>query len=133
MALYERLLLDTQAIILWAITPEKLPEAVQIAIADSKREIYFSPVSAMEINTKVRIGKLDSARALAQSFASQMITGGFKELPLLSNHSQMAGSFISSNNDPWDRLLAAQARIEQMGFVTNDQNMDEFGIHILWK
>jgi PIN domain nuclease of toxin-antitoxin system len=129
----ESLLLDTQAIILWSIEPGRLPKVIQDAIANPSNTIYFSSVSAMEIATKVRIGKLEKARALVTDFADQLVAGGFIELPLSAAHAEMAGSFSSANNDPWDRLLAAQARIERMGFVTSDGKMDDFGVRIIWK
>lgn len=129
----ERLLLDTQAVILWATDERRLPVAVRRALTDGERPVYFSPVSAMEIATKVRIGKLDSARPLSTAFADQMTAHGFVELPLTAAHAEMAGGFVSDHNDPWDRLLAAQARVEQLDLVTSDDKMAEFGVRIFWK
>jgi PIN domain nuclease of toxin-antitoxin system len=128
----ERLLLDTHTIIWSALDVDKLSSAARSAIENPDNNVYFSPVTTMEIATKVRIGKLDMARPLATGFADQMIGRGFIELPLVATHAEMAGSFLSGNNDPWDRLLAAQARIEQMGLVTNDSKMDDFGVRIFW-
>lgn len=128
----ERLLLDTHTVIWSAIYPEKLSSRARAAIEGPDNVVYFSPVTAMEIVTKVRIGKLEIARPLATGFFDQMNARGFTELPLLSEHSEMAGAFRSSNNDPWDRLLAAQARIEHLGLVTCDAKMGDFGVNIFW-
>ena len=128
----ERLLLDTHAVIWSALNPTRLSRAARVAIEDPGNSIYFSPVSAMEITTKVRIGKLDFARPLASGFADQMVARGFAELPLSAAHAEMAGSFLGANNDPWDRLLAAQARLEKFGLVTNDAKMSDFGVRIFW-
>ena len=128
----KRLLLDTHAVIWSALFPAKLSQSARAAIEDESNRIYFSPVTAMEIATKVRIGKLDMARPLATGFADQMIARHFVELPLSAAHAELAGSFLSANNDPWDRLLAAQARIENLGLVSNDGNMSDLGVRIFW-
>jgi PIN domain nuclease of toxin-antitoxin system len=126
------LLLDTHAVIWAALDPDLLSKAARTAIEDPDNSVHFSPVTAMEISTKVRIGKLEFARPLATGLAEQMSARGFAELPLLSNHAELAGSFDSANNDPWDRLLAAQARAEAMSLVTNDSKMTDFGIDRFW-
>lgn len=128
----ERLLLDTHAVIWSALFPAKLSRAARAAIEDGSNRIFFSPVTAMEIATKVRIGKLDLARPLANGFADQMIARQFVELPLTATHAELAGTFHSANNDPWDRLLAAQARLENLGLITNDGNMGDLGVRIFW-
>ena len=57
---------------------------------------------------------------------------GFKPLALTLAHGDLAGSFASSHQDPWDRLLAAQAKIEDLALVTNDPQMEMFGIKPYW-
>ena len=128
----DRLLLDTHAVIWSALYPAKLSRSARSAIEDETNRIYFSPVTAMEIATKVRIGKLDIARPLTIGFAEQMAARNFIELPLSCAQAELAGSFRSNNNDPWDRLLAAQARVENLGLITSDGKMDDFGIRLLW-
>ena len=128
----DRLLLDTHTVIWAALYPAKLSPSARAAIEDASNRIFFSPVTAMEIATKVRIGKLDMARALATGFAEQMMARDFVELPLRAAHAELAGSLRSENNDPWDRLLAAQARVENLGLITNDGKMDDFGVRIFW-
>ena len=128
----DRLLLDTHAVIWTALCPDKLSRTARAAIEDEGNRIYFSPITAMEIATKVRIGKLDMARPLASGFADQMVARNFVELPLSAAHAELAGSFRSGNNDPWDRLLAAQARVENLGLITNDGKMDDLGVRIFW-
>ena len=128
----ERLLLDTHAVIWSALDPGELSSKARSAIKDPSNTIYVSPITAMEIAAKVRIGKLEIARPLAIGFSDQMVARGFVELPLRSVHAEMAGSFRSTNNDPWDRLLAAQAKIEDLGLVSNDGKMSDFGVRIFW-
>ncbi|HEX8620886.1 MAG TPA: type II toxin-antitoxin system VapC family toxin [Allosphingosinicella sp.] len=128
----EPLLLDTHAIIFWASDQSKLSRAAFAAIENGENEVYVSPVSAMEIATKVRIGRLEVGRPLASGFRRQMMERGFSELVLTIDHAELAGSFPSPHNDPWDRLLAAQAQIEGMTLVTNDARMGSFGVKTYW-
>ena len=128
----ERVLLDTHALIYWAVDPRKLSAAATRLIEDGDNEVYVSAVSAMEIATKVRIGKLRIAEGLARGFGRQMSERGFVELGLTCDHAELAGSYPSPHNDPWDRLIAAQASIEDLTLITNDPQMGTFSIKTLW-
>lgn len=128
----EKFLLDTHTVVWTALEPEKLSSRARTIIEDDTNKIMFSPVTAMEIATKVRIGKFDLARTLSHGFSAQMTARQFSELLLTAEHAELAGSFSSPNNDPWDRLLAAQAQVERATLITCDSKMDGFGIATLW-
>jgi PIN domain nuclease of toxin-antitoxin system len=125
-------LLDTNTVIWWFFGAELLSYHSFEAIADRSIDVYVSAVSAMEIATKFRIGKLKLAAPLAARFAEVTTEEGFKPLPLTLEHGDLAGSFPSPHQDPWDRLLAAQAKIEDLALVTNDRQMETFGIKPYW-
>ena len=125
-------LLDTNTVIWWYFGAELLSYHAFEAIADRSIDVYVSAVSAMEIATKFRIGKLALAAPLAAKFAEVTAEEGFKPLPLSLAHGDLAGSFVSPHQDPWDRLLAAQAKIENLALVTNDSKMESFGIKPFW-
>ena len=125
-------LLDTHALIWWLGEAELLTMTSFDVIADRTIDIYVSPVSAMEIATKFRIGKLPFAAKYAGRLAEIVNDEGFIPLPLTAAHADLAGSLISSNNDPWDRLLAAQAKLENLALISNDSKMAEFGISQFW-
>ena len=125
-------LLDTHALIWWLGEAELLTMTSFDVIADRTIDVYVSPVSAMEIATKYRIGKLPIAAKYAGQLAEIVVEEGFIPLPLTAAHADLAGSFISANNDPWDRLLAAQAKLENLALISNDSKMGEFGISQFW-
>lgn len=125
-------LLDTNTVIWWFFGAELLSYHSFEAIADRSIDVYVSAVSAMEIATKFRIGRLQLAAPLAGKFAKVTAEEGFKSLPLTPEHGDLAGSFPSPHQDPWDRLLAAQAKIEELALVTNDRQMETFGIKPYW-
>jgi PIN domain nuclease of toxin-antitoxin system len=125
-------LLDTHALIWWLGEAELLTMRSFDIIADGSIDIYVSAVSAMEISTKYRIGKLPKAANYAGRIEEVIVEEGFAPLHLTSAHADLAGSFQSANNDPWDRLLAAQAKLEHLALISNDSEMQDFGISQFW-
>ena len=126
------ILLDTHTLLWWVHQPASLTQRAGDLNGDGDNRIFVSPVSAIEIATKSRKGKLEFDSPLASEFTAQTALEGFTQLPISAEHAQLAGSFDSPHKDPWDRLLAAQARLERMILVTIDARMADFGIDTLW-
>jgi PIN domain nuclease of toxin-antitoxin system len=127
-----RLLLDTHALI-WALAgSRKLSRTAREAIASLDNEILVSAASAMEVATKVRLGKLPEAEALARGFEQALAAADYVGLPISVMHAAHAGRLAIGHKDPFDRLLIAQAQIEQVPLVSNEQLFDQFGIERLW-
>ena len=125
-------LLDTHALIWFVAGSELLPVTVRGVIEDASNGVYVSAVSAMEITTKYRLGKLSSAAPLAVNFGRTIADRGFQSLPITIGHAERAGSMDIPHKDPFDRLLIAQALIEQMSLVSNEAVFDGFGVSRLW-
>lgn len=126
------MLLDTHALIWWLAGDEALSRCARDAIADEANEIVVSAASAMEIATKFRIGKLPGAALLAQNFEEIIAEQGFGELPISVRHARRAGDMNIAHKDPFDRLLIAQAQVEDRVLVSNEALFDEFAIKRLW-
>jgi PIN domain nuclease of toxin-antitoxin system len=127
-----RLLLDTHALIWWEEGNDKLGDAAKQAIADEANEVFVSAVSAMEISTKFRLGKLPSAERLAQDFEAIIADQGFRPLSISVRHARLAGSLQLAHRDPFDRLLIAQALAEDLPLATNEALFDGFGVTRVW-
>ena len=127
-----RLLLDTHALLWWLSGDEHLPERARTAISDSANEVYVSAVSAWEIATKVRIGKLAGAERLAADFGSHLRSQAFVGLPISVEHAQRAGRLPGPHRDPFDRMLIAQAHADDLVLVSNEAVFDQYGITRLW-
>lgn len=127
-----RLLLDTHALLWWTHEPEVLSAPAYAAIGDAANEVFVSAVSAMEIATKNRIGKLTYRTSLATSFVKTVAARGFQLLPIECEHAERAGNFAGEHRDPWDRLLAAQAQLEGLSLVSNDSKLVAFGVETVW-
>jgi PIN domain nuclease of toxin-antitoxin system len=102
------------------------------AIADPRAIVFVSAASAWEIATKVRIGKLPGAIEVAERFSSILSDQSFKPLPIGIEHARRAGLMPGEHRDPFDRMRIAQAQIEALCLITNEECFDSFGIKRLW-
>lgn len=127
-----RILLDTHALIWFFLGDARLPPRSRDVISAPDNEIFASAASAWEIATKFRLGKLADAAALANGFEIVVAEQGFVELPITARHARLSGSIALANADPFDRILVAQAVIEQMALVSNERPFDTVGIHRIW-
>jgi PIN domain nuclease of toxin-antitoxin system len=57
---------------------------------------------------------------------------GFEKLPILFPHAEAAGALPAYQRDPFDRMLIAQAIIENLTLVSNDRRMERYDVPILW-
>lgn len=99
---------------------------------DTTNEILVSAVSAMEVSTKFRLGKLPDAEILAQDFESIMEAQGFIELPISIRHGRIAGNLQVAHKDPFDRLLIAQSLADDIPLISNETLFDDFGVTRVW-
>jgi PIN domain nuclease of toxin-antitoxin system len=127
-----RLLLDTHALIWWMLDDPKLGRRARQALIDLDHTIYVSASSAWEIATKYRIGKLPQAEPFVRTFSENMRKQGFQELPISTGHANRAGLLPGQHQDPFDRLLIAQAQAENLLLVSNEKLFDSFGVQRLW-
>ena len=127
-----RLLLDTHAVVWWFSGNPRLSENASRVIADPSNQIFVSAVTAWEIATKFRLGKMPSVAGLARDFRNRVADQEFVELPITVRHSLHAGSLPGPHKDPFDRMLIAQAIVEDLVLVSNETLFDRYGIHRLW-
>ncbi|MCP5179045.1 MAG: type II toxin-antitoxin system VapC family toxin [Pseudomonadales bacterium] len=125
-------LLDTHALLWWLFDDPKLSTNARGVILDPGNDILVSSISALEIATKHRLGKLDSAAPLLQDFSSWMVQAGFSELPVSIAHATRAGSWPQPHRDPFDRVLAAQSLLEGAPLISRNATLAQFGVTLLW-
>ena len=127
-----RILLDTHTL-LWAAFDEDLlsPRARRL-IQSPASEIIVSAATAWEVATKFRLGRLDFARDLAENFISEVTAAGYLLLPISVEHALRAGLLTGNHKDPFDRMLAAQAIHENLPLLSNDSQLDVFGVRREW-
>jgi PIN domain nuclease of toxin-antitoxin system len=88
--------------------------------------------SCWDIATKYRLGKLPEAEPLMGDFAAKLRALGFIFIPMSVDHACLAGSFTMTHKDPFDRLIAAQAKLEDLPPLSDDPVFDAFPIRRIW-
>lgn len=123
-----RLLLDTH-ILLWALlTPARLSNAARDALADDANDVAISVASAWEIAIKHALGRLNVPVDRLDALIAEL---GFTLLPIILPHAIAAGALPRHHNDPFDRMLVAQARHEALTLVTADNTLQRYDVAIL--
>lgn len=120
-------LLDTHTLLWLIFAPERVPAALRSVLADPDVTVFASAASAMEIATKTRLGKLpDEYMPLVQAWGARLSDLQFTSLPITHEHALLAGTLLWEHRDPFDRLLAAQAIIENLTLATRDEALADF-------
>lgn len=127
-----RCLLDTHTLIWWMTSDSHLSGAASELIAEELNIVLVSAVSAWEIATKIRLGKLPAAQSLVQDFVPDLERHNIRILAITADHGLRAGLLPGPHKDPFDRMLIAQALIENLPIVSNDRVFDGYGVERLW-
>ena len=116
-----RLLLDSHTL-LWAIYgSSQLSANAQALILNDDNDLFYSPVSLYEIAFKASRGRMPAAAIYLPEAAR---SSDFREVPLTSLHLVHAARLDWDHGDPWDRILLAQAHLEDMDLISADSAFD---------
>lgn len=127
-----RLLLDTSALLWWLEDGNDLSDNARREIDRLGNTIFVSSISLYEIALKVHIGKLTLPGRTPSDLPSAIDTAKFVRLGVTMEHGLIAGQLPLAHKDPWDRLLAAQAMVEDVAIVSDDDAFDVLGAARLW-
>jgi len=120
-----RLLLDTHAL-LWWLADEELTSEARALIADPENAVTVSAASAWEISIKQALGKLTAPDDLEQ----QILDSDFAPLPVSISHAMAAGRLPRHHDDPFDRMLIAQAQLEELTILTRDKRFGDYDVRV---
>jgi PIN domain nuclease of toxin-antitoxin system len=127
-----RLLLDTHTLLWWFAGNTALTTRARDAIADVNNKVFVSAASAWEITTKFRIGRVPGIEPIIRDLPMALIGQGFDSLSITMRHAQLAGSLPEPHRDPFDRMLMAQAILEDLVLISNEVVFDAYGAVRLW-
>ncbi|MCH9650474.1 MAG: type II toxin-antitoxin system VapC family toxin [Deltaproteobacteria bacterium] len=123
-----RLLLDTHAFLWWLAGDPKLSAKEVGMIAAPSSLVYISAVSLWEISIKAQLGRLDVP---VESLEEEISANDFSELAMSARHAVAAGQLPRHHDDPFDRMLIAQARLEGLTLVSHDRRFPDYGVSLL--
>jgi len=121
-----RLLLDTHTL-LWWLNDSALRPTARNAIADPGNDVFVSGASAWEISIKEALGKLSAP----SDISAQITANGFEPLPITLAHGFAAGALPRHHDDPFDRMLIAQAQMENLITVSRDSRFARYDIQLI--
>lgn len=126
-------LLDTHTLVWFDGDPARLSEATRDLLEMAQDPVYVSSISLWEMAIKVRLGKFPEAQGLVTGWSERCEQLRWTELALSGLHARDAATMEWEHRDPFDRALAAQARVEGLTLVTRDPVFATVpGLTILW-
>ena len=127
-----RALLDTQVFI-WSNTLDpRLSPAARDILDDGANDIYLSAVTAWEIAIKYARGRLPLPEPPQEYVEKRLAIEDLIPLAIDLPHALAVGDLPAIHNDPFDRLLIAQAQVEQLPILTSDANIARYDVEVIW-
>lgn len=121
-------LLDT-LVFLWVVgDPGRLKTEAAAVIQNRQCAVFVSAVSAVEIAIKSALGKLQ----VPSDIEAEITLRGFSHLPLRYSHGKALEGLAPHHQDPFDRMLIAQAILEGLTLITHDQKFEHYPVEVLW-
>ena len=127
-----KVLLDTCAF-LWLVTDD--PHASELAkgiFLNNDNELFLSAVTGFEIAVKYSLGKLHLTEPPKEFIANRIQANALTELPVSMIHALALQNMPLHHKDPFDRLLVAQAMVNQIPLLSADQQLSAYEIERLW-
>ncbi len=125
-------ILDTHTF-LWAVTDDRrLSETARAVIGDGANQVFLSAASMWEIVLKAGAGKLHVAGGAARFLENEIRRNRLSPLPIQLAHILRVTSLPSIHKDPFDRLLIAQAQVENLPLVTSDSEIARYPVQVIW-
>lgn len=124
-----RLLLDTHVYLWWLAADPRLSTEATAAIREPAALVHVSAASIWEAAIKAALGRLDAGDA---DLVAEIAANGFEELSVSARHAAAAGALPRHHQDPFDRMLVAQATADDLTLVTADRRLEPYGVSVLW-
>jgi len=126
-----RVLLDTQVWLWMLASPERLSRKSRTLVASAGTELVLSAASAWEIAIKHGLGRLQLPEAPGAYIPRLMESTGISSLPVHHRHALHVATLPQHHRDPFDRLLVAQAQLEQLAILTADRRFRLYDVKVL--
>ncbi|MGH2782299.1 MAG: type II toxin-antitoxin system VapC family toxin [Thermoleophilaceae bacterium] len=125
----KRLLLDTNVAV-WLLLGDRASVSgeAERALVDEDNTISVSAVSVWEIAIKRSLGKL----RIEDTWARALARLDFNPMPVTAQHAERVEHLPWHHRDPFDRLLVAQASLEDHALVSADPRMVAYGVEVVW-
>jgi len=127
-----RALLDTHTFLWWITDDPRLSLQARKIIIDGENELLLSSASGWEIAIKAKLGRLQLPGNLTRFVSEQLALNAIETLPIQMSHALHVQTLPDHHRDPFDRLLVAQAQLENLPILTADPQISKYRVKTLW-
>lgn len=127
-----KVLLDTHALLWFLLHDRRLGRDAAAIVMDLHNDVLVSPASYWEIAIKVGLGKYTLKEEFATFMEREIKSNLLTILPITVRHAAAVATMPLHHRDPFDRLLAAQATVEQIPILSADTALDKYGVTRIW-
>jgi len=127
-----RLILDTCTLLWLTQEPKRLSRTCRKAIDDADNVLVLSDASVWELSLKIAAGKLSFSPPLRRWLVDQRAVWQLQSLPVREEHILRTLEIERHHADPFDRLLVAQALVENVAIVTPDVAISKYPVEVIW-
>ena len=125
------LLLDANALLWWWDGSKKLGPRARAIIRRDAADVRVSASTVWEIAIKFQAGRLSLSAPIDHLIPAQLVESGFRMLDVSIDHAVAAATLPEHHVDPFDRMLIAQAQLENLTIVTSDMVFDAYDVKVL--
>ena len=125
-------LLDTHAFLWWISDDPRLPSRVRKIIQAGRNRLFLSAASGWEIAIKAGLGRLNIPKTPEVFIPEQLSLNAIESLPIQMSHVLHVATLPAHHRDPFDRLLVAQAQLENLPILSADPQFTRYAVKTLW-
>lgn len=122
-----RVLLDSQVMVWWMGKPDRISRETLQIITDPRNPVYISAASVWELGIKVANGNL----TLPEKYLESLMNDGFATLDVTMRHAQVSADLPMIHSDPFDRVIIAQARSDDLVLISADRHIRRYNIKVI--
>lgn len=127
-----KVLLDTHAFLWWITDDQRLSLRAREIISEGENEVFVSAATGWEIAIKAQIGRLGLPTEPQQFIVEQLKINAIKSLPIEMRHALHISTLPAHHRDPFDRMLVAQAQLENLPILSTDPDIGKYEVTIIW-
>ncbi|MGH3431881.1 MAG: type II toxin-antitoxin system VapC family toxin [Thermocrispum sp.] len=127
-----KLLLDTHTWLWMQAQSQRFSAEAMALLEDLDNELLLSSASSWEIAIKHALGKLPLPSPPEEYVPDRMRSSGVVALPVTHTHALKVAALPEHHRDPFDRMLIAQAKTEQLTILTADRTFERYDVAVRW-